>query len=280
MRSHRFLMLACALVVSAMVLSARQQPDESDSELNLGIEAYKHARNEEARQHFERAVVRDPTDAKAHLYLGTTYAQEFIPGADSPENNVFGQRAIEQYKIVLELDAANVSAAKGIAYLFLQMKKFDSAEEYYRKAIEIDPKDPENYYLIAVLDWTLSYQLRMELKAKLNLKPEQPLIRRAECWTVQDANKERVASGIVGRCDACRQEAEREGTAGTGVDMDSEDQHAIVIRLREVDVTGSYGIQSAMKTFVSCGTLALRPEIHTSFFPSGLNIGKPSKPSV
>jgi tetratricopeptide (TPR) repeat protein len=189
-------MLACALVVSAMVLSARQQPDESDSELNLGIQAYKHARYEEARQHFERAVVRDPTDAKAHLYLGTTYAQEFIPGADSPENNVFGQRAIEQYKIVVELDAANVSAAKGIAYLFLQMKKFDSAEEYYRKAIEIDPKDPENYYLIAVLDWTLSYQLRMELKAKLNLKPEQPLIRRAECWTVQDANKERVASGI------------------------------------------------------------------------------------
>ena len=41
-----------------------------------------------------------------------------------------------------------------------------------------------------------------------------------------------------------------------------------------------YGTQSAMKMLVSCGTLPLRPETHTSFFPSGLNIGKPSKPSV
>jgi PD-(D/E)XK nuclease superfamily len=41
-----------------------------------------------------------------------------------------------------------------------------------------------------------------------------------------------------------------------------------------------HGTQSAINTFVSCGTLALRPEIQTSLLPSGLNIGKPSKPSV
>jgi tetratricopeptide (TPR) repeat protein len=196
MRSHGFLVLAGALVAFVMVLSARQQSADNDPELNAGIQAYRDARYEDAKQHFARAIARDPANVTAHSYLGTTYAQEFIPGQDSPENNLFGQRAMEQYEIVLQLDAANVSAAKGIAYLFLQMKKFDDAEKYYRKAIEIEPKDPENYYSIAVLDWTLSYQPRMELKAKLNLKPEQPLIRRAECWTLRDANKERVASGI------------------------------------------------------------------------------------
>jgi tetratricopeptide (TPR) repeat protein len=36
-----------------------------------------------------------------------------------------------------------VGSVKGIAYLYLQMKKFDQAKEYYKKAAAIDPKDPE-----------------------------------------------------------------------------------------------------------------------------------------
>jgi len=196
MRAHRFLVFAGTLVLSVVVLFARQQSAENDPDLNAGIKAYKEACYEDAKQHFARAVAHDPANVKAHMYLGTAYAQEYIPGADSPENNMLGQRAIEQYKIVLELNAANANAVKGMAYLFTQMKKFDDAEEQYRKAIEIDPKDPENYYSIGVLDWTRTYQPRMELKAKLNLKPDKPLIRYAECWSVRDANKERVESGI------------------------------------------------------------------------------------
>ena len=196
MRSHRFLVFAGALVLFVVVLFARQESTENDPELNAGIQAYKDARYKDAKQHFALAVAHDPANVKAHMYLATAYAQEYIPGADSPENNVLGPRAIEQYKIVLELDAANTSAAKGIGYLFTQMKKFDEAVEYYQKAIEINPKDPENYYSIGVLDWTRTYQPRMEVRAKLNLKPEKPLIRYAECWSVQEANKEHVQSGI------------------------------------------------------------------------------------
>jgi tetratricopeptide (TPR) repeat protein len=196
MRSHRFLVFTGALVLFVVVLFARQESTENEPELNAGIKAYKDARYEDAKQHFALAVAHDPANVKAHMYLATAYAQEYIPGADSPENNVLGQRAIEQYKIVLELDAANTSAAKGIAYLFAQMKRFDDAVEYYKKAIEINPKDPENYYSIGVLDWTRTYQPRMEVRAKLNLKPEKPLIRYAECWSVREANKEHVESGI------------------------------------------------------------------------------------
>jgi hypothetical protein len=43
---------------------------------------------------------------------------------------------------------------------------------------------------------------------------------------------------------------------------------------------GTYGAQSPMKMFVSCGALALRFDAHTSFLPSGENMGKPSKPSL
>ncbi len=42
---------------------------------------------------------------------------------------------------------------------------------------------------------------------------------------------------------------------------------------------GVYSAQSAMKTFVSPTRFPFRFEAKTSFFPSGENIGKPSKPS-
>ena len=34
------------------------------------------------------------------------------------------------------------------------MKKFEDAKTYYRKALEIDPNDPEPYYSVGVIDWT------------------------------------------------------------------------------------------------------------------------------
>jgi tetratricopeptide (TPR) repeat protein len=86
---------------------------------------------------------------------------------------------------------------KSIAYLDQQMKQFDKAKELYRKTTELDPNDPEPYYSVAVIDWTQTYQPRMELRAKLDLKQLQPLIRSAECWQLRDANRELVDDGIV-----------------------------------------------------------------------------------
>ena len=48
--------------------------------------------------------------------------------------------AIDQYKAVLERDPKNINSVKGIAYLYLQMKKFDDAKKFYRKANELDPE--------------------------------------------------------------------------------------------------------------------------------------------
>ena len=63
-----------------------------------------------------------------------------------------------KFREVLKRDPKNINSVKGIAYLYLQMKKFDEAKEYYRKATELDPNDPEPYYSVAVIDWTQAYQ--------------------------------------------------------------------------------------------------------------------------
>lgn len=165
-------------------------------QLNKGVLAYKNAKYEEAINHFQQAVELDPTLLNARLYLATAFAQQYIPGVDTPDNTKFAEQAIDQYKEVLQRDPKNVNSVKGIAYLFLQMKKFNDAKDYYRKATDLDPNDPEPYYSVAVIDWTQTYQPRMEERAKLGLKPEEPLKDKKVCAALKQKNMPNIQEGV------------------------------------------------------------------------------------
>jgi tetratricopeptide (TPR) repeat protein len=165
-------------------------------QLNKGVLSYKNAKYEEAINHFQQAVKLDPTLLNARLYLATAFAQQYIPGADAPDNNKMAEQAIDQYKEVLQRDPKNVNSVKGIAYLYLQMKQFDKAKEFYRKATELDPNDPEPYYSVAVIDWTQTYQPRMEERAKLGLKPDEPLKDKKVCAALKEKNASNIQEGI------------------------------------------------------------------------------------
>jgi len=165
-------------------------------QLNKGVAAYKGAKYEEAIDKFQNAVALDPSLLNARLYLATAYAQQYIPGADTPDNNKMAEQAIAQYKEVLSRDPKNINSIKGIAYIYLNMKKFDDAKAYYRKALEADPNDPEPYYSVGVIDWTQTYQPRMEERAKLGLKPEEPLKDKKVCAMLKDKNTANIQDGI------------------------------------------------------------------------------------
>ncbi|MFZ0308281.1 MAG: tetratricopeptide repeat protein [Candidatus Sulfotelmatobacter sp.] len=175
-KSIRLLTLAVAAlaILSSMGCSKLRARDQ----LNKGVTAYKNAKYEEAIDHFQQSVALDPTLINAKMYLATAYAQQYIPGADTPDNNKMADQAIEQYQSVLAMNPAReqkVNSAKGIAYLYLNMKKFDEAKKFYRLAADSDPNDPEPYYSVGVIDWTACYQPRMEERAKLGLKPDENL---------------------------------------------------------------------------------------------------------
>ena len=51
-----------------------------------------------------------------------------FPALIAEDNNGWRQNAIDQYKAVLERDPKNINSVKGIAYLYLQMKKFEDAK--------------------------------------------------------------------------------------------------------------------------------------------------------
>jgi len=192
--------LAVLLVLFSAVgcskLRARDQ-------LNKGVQSYKNAKFEDAIEHFKNAVELDPSLINARLYLATAYAQQYIPGADSPENNRFAEQAIDVFKQVLDLHPPKeqqVHSLKGIASLYFNMKKFDLAKEYYQKVSDLDPNDPETYYSIAVIDWTQAYQRRMDERAKLGLKPTDDLKDKKDCAelikTVKAQNEPQVQDGI------------------------------------------------------------------------------------
>ena len=166
--------------------------------LNKGVQAYKNAKYEQAIDHFQQSVSLDPTLINARLYLATAYAQQYIPGADTPDNNRMGEQAIDQYKQVLQVDPKNINSIKGIAYLYLQMKKFDLAKEFYKKASEADPNDAEPYYSVAVIDWTQTYQPRQEERAKLGMKPDDALPAKDKkvCAMVREKNTPNIQEGI------------------------------------------------------------------------------------
>ena len=201
---NKLRLLTLAAVALALSFSVGCNKLLARDQLNKGVEAYKNTHYEEAIEHFKKAVELDPSLLNARMYLATAYAQQYIPGADTPENNHMAEQAIEQYQKVLDDKPAReqkVNSAKGIAYLYLNMKKFDKAKEYYRTASDVDPNDPEPYYSVGVIDWTASYQPRMEERAKLGLKPEENLNpkdkeQRKVCDQLKQKNMPAIQEGI------------------------------------------------------------------------------------
>jgi len=188
--------LAIAAAALSVFATAGCDKLRARDQLNKGVNAFKNAKYEQAINNFKQAVEYDPSLLNAKLYLATAYAQQYIPGVDSPENLQNANSAIDQYKIVLEQDPKNVNSIKGIAYLYLQMKKFDDAKTYYHKAIDLDPNDPEAYYSIGVIDWTEAYQPRMQARSNLGLRPDEPLKDKKVCAQLRDQHGAVIQDGL------------------------------------------------------------------------------------
>lgn len=193
-RNARLIALLAIGVIT--LLTAGCDKLRARDQLNKGVAAYKNAKYEEAIGHFQNSVALDPNLLNAKLYLATAFAQQYIPDADTPENNHMADQAIDAYKSVLAQDPKNINSVKGIAYLYLNMHKFDLSKEYYLKAAQLDPNDAEPYYSVGVIAWTQSYQPRMKARAELQLKPDEPLKDKKVCENLKEQNWANIQSGL------------------------------------------------------------------------------------
>jgi hypothetical protein len=172
--STRRLSAFAALFVFALGVSGCSKLKARDL-LNKGVAAYKEAQYDTAIEDFKQAKDLDPQLMNARLYLATAYASQYIPGAPSEQNVRLGNQAVAEFKDVLSIDPANLSAIDGIGSILFQMagtpydpKKFEESKSYHQKHIDSKPNDPEPYYWIGVIDWTLAFRANGEARAAYN----------------------------------------------------------------------------------------------------------------
>jgi len=173
-------------------LAARDQ-------LNKGVEAYKSAHYEEAIGHFQKATELDPTLPMAKSYLATALAQNVVAGLDTPDNLKTAQQAISMFEEVLAKDPKDVNSMKQIAGIYFSIKKLDDAEEWQKKVLSVDPKDPEAAYTVGVINWTKAHEnaLKIFVPAGINddgegnVKAPKKVLEQ-----VKEANDQLVSEGL------------------------------------------------------------------------------------
>lgn len=171
----------------------------SRDNLNKGVREYKSAKYAEAVKYFQTAIELDPEFATARLYLATAYMSQWIPGADSEENNKYAKAAEDNFKAVLEKDPNDKLAIASIGSIYYNQKKFDIAKEWNERLLKVDPQNKEALYTLGVIAWGKAYPVRGEARAKLSMKPEDPgpLKDKKVREEVKEKNYQLVQDGIV-----------------------------------------------------------------------------------
>ena len=163
------------LAVAALAVFATScQKLKARDQLNKGVQAFKSAQYPLAVERFKTAVELDPTFDTARLYLATAYMQQYIPGADSPDNMQMAAAAQDQFQKVLDQNPKNELAIASIASLLFNEKKLDDAKQWYLKLVSVNPKNKEAYYTLGVIAWTKALVSNGEARAKLGMKPDDP----------------------------------------------------------------------------------------------------------
>jgi len=145
--------------------------------LNKGVTAFKNSQYDAAVEDFKQAKELDPTLLNARLYLATAYASQYIPGAPSEQNRNIGKQAVQEFKDILKDNPDNLNAIDGVGSILFQMagtpydpKLFEESKTYHQKHIQLKPEDPEPYYWIGVIDWTLAFRANGEIRKDYNEK--------------------------------------------------------------------------------------------------------------
>lgn len=164
-----------ALVLAALVAGAGCDKLRARDKLNKGVQAFKAGQFDVAIGDFQQSKQLDPTLLNARLYLATAYANLYIPGAPSPENIRNGEQAIKEFQEVLDKDKDNLPAIDGIGSILYNMggtpfdaKKLEESKAYHMKHIQLKPDDPEPYYWIGVIDWSLAFRGNKDLREEYN----------------------------------------------------------------------------------------------------------------
>ncbi|CDM56661.1 MULTISPECIES: tetratricopeptide repeat protein [Rhizobium] len=168
----------------------KQVPENSPmrriSELQLGLALAQGGKVEEARKHLQSLIASDPKDVRSYLAYGSVLsdAKDYAAMADNYD------KAVEVLGPLPGRGAWTVFFQRGIAYE--RLKKWDQAEPNFRKALELNPDQPQvlNYLGYSWIDMNrnLDEGLAM-IKKAVDLRPDDGYIIDSLGWAYFRLNR-------------------------------------------------------------------------------------------
>lgn len=160
----RFLRSLALLGLSvALLLSTSCTKLESRDQMSKGVQAYKRQAYADAVKHFQQAVKLDSSSENARVYLATAYMVQWVPGANTTDNNRNFEMAQQIFKQVLASDPSNSLALGSLAFMAYNQASTGTPEEKHaalekarhwnQKRIAANPGDPDSYYYLGVIDY-------------------------------------------------------------------------------------------------------------------------------
>lgn len=181
---RRKIALACSLVVLALASTGCDKLKARD-QLNKGVQSFRASKFNQAVDHFQRAVELDPEFSSARKYLGVAYMSQFIPGAESEENQRNAKAAESEFLKVLEkepndafaiesLASLHYNSAQGNQPLEQKVKRLNESDKWYAKLAEVDPNNKVAFYSRGVIMFGKFYPAVQGARAQLGMKPDDP----------------------------------------------------------------------------------------------------------
>ncbi len=167
--------------------------------MRAGTLAYKFLDYSGAAEHFKAALEIDPDLTQARIFLATAYAQQYIAGDDSAANVAMAAQAIDEFQKALNskpTEAEEYRSVVPIASLSFNLKRFNQAREYYGKAIELNPDEARNYFMIAVIDWREASAARAKARRELGLNESEMISKPEACVSLRAQNQQKVEDGM------------------------------------------------------------------------------------
>jgi tetratricopeptide (TPR) repeat protein len=140
---------------------------QSRDHMNKGVQAYKNLKYADAVKHFQEAVQLDPTNDNAQLYLATSYMTQWVPGVDSSDNKKNYDMAQQEFQKILKKEPNNSLALASLASMAYnsaaagtpeqKSAALEEAKKWNLRRVEANPKDPEAYYYLGVIDWSQAF---------------------------------------------------------------------------------------------------------------------------
>ncbi len=142
--------------------------------LNKGVQAFSAGDFVRAAELFQDASDLDGDLRDARVYLAYSTMMQYQPGAEYQENIDIANKALDGFKGILEDDPGNLTALQSIASLYFQMKQMEMAKEWHGRVLAEQPENKESHYTIGVICWTQSYEPRLQFRADIGMKQEDP----------------------------------------------------------------------------------------------------------